>query len=103
MPTIHIFETEDSGEIYNISQCSDKIHDGDILVCLKQDVIAIMVGAWPTSLYEYSDVPSIHFEALVPEVMWNELDGGKYKDSVKIAGAIKNYTKISESQPTYYF
>jgi hypothetical protein len=38
MQGVHIFPEETSGEIYDITQTSDKIHDGDILVCVKDNL-----------------------------------------------------------------
>jgi hypothetical protein len=47
-PTVHTFDS--TGEAYDVSQCSDEIKNGDVLVVPDEDAIAIMLEAWPTAI-----------------------------------------------------
>lgn len=85
---MHIFPSESSGDIYDITQTSDKIKDGDVLVCMSEKVIAVMIEAWPTAIYQYIDTPH-SFHVAAPEVSLMELDEGKYEDAVKMAGSVR--------------
>jgi hypothetical protein len=52
VPKIHTFES--TGMAYDMSQCSDEIHDGDILSVPNERAVAVLIEAWPTAISENS-------------------------------------------------
>lgn len=64
----HTFEG-DSGDAYNQTQYRDDIHSGDILVVPSEQVIGVMVSAWPTAV----TVAHGKFHAVTPDKTWDEV------------------------------
>lgn len=50
MPTVHTFDS--TGEAYDASQTHDDIKDGDVLAVPSEQVVGILVQAWPTAVGE---------------------------------------------------
>jgi hypothetical protein len=48
VPTVHEFESTSCA--YDMSQCDDAIHDGDVLVVRSENAVAILLSAWPTAV-----------------------------------------------------
>ena len=84
MPTIHNFPGATSAEIYDLSQTTDGITDGDVLVM--DNAVAIMVQAWPT-LYK-GEQGQLHALAVDKGYDWGTLDEGRYVASVELADSI---------------
>jgi hypothetical protein len=49
MANVHIF-TCNSGRAYDLTQTSEHIHDGDVLIVVDEGIVGIMVEAWPIAL-----------------------------------------------------
>src|SRR4051794_38048547 len=85
----------DSGEAYDVTQTSDALRDGDLIVCEHEGerLIAVLVQAWPTrisgplgsSLHELSD-----------EYDWTTLDDGKYARSIEAHQRFVTHTSTKE-------
>lgn len=85
MPSIHNFPGVTSSDIYDLSQTTEGIKDGDVLVM--NDAIAIMVQAWPT-LYQ-GEQGQLHTLAIDKGYAWETMNDGKYIASVELAESVK--------------
>jgi hypothetical protein len=74
----------DTGEAYDITQCYDEIHDGDVLVVSLEGVVGVMVSAWPTA------VTAVHgeFHDLADGYTLDGIDDGKYALAAAVATEI---------------
>jgi hypothetical protein len=62
-PRVHILDEDDA---YAVTQTSDDIRDGDVLVVPSAGVVAVMVGAWPTTVV--GDGSDLDFHTLDADV-----------------------------------
>lgn len=72
--SIHTFAS--SREAYDASQCRSEIRDGDVLVALNENAVAVMVSAWPTAIDDGH--AGLAFHKLAFGVAWDavpNLDG----------------------------
>lgn len=79
----HVFY--DSGEAYDASQCSDHIHDGDVLLVPREGRVAVLVEAWPVLVGTGDPGPAFH--SWNPGVTFATSDDGKYLNSA-IVGTV---------------
>ena len=79
----HVFHS--SGEAYDVSQCSEAIHDGDVLLVPSERRVAVLVEAWP--ILVGTDDPGPAFHSFKPGVTFVTSDDGKYLNSA-IVGAV---------------
>jgi hypothetical protein len=77
-PMVHDLSNLDDGEVYDITQTSDDIKDGDILK-MSNNRAAILYRAWPTMAVGDSNV--LHQLKDSSPDAWKTLDGGKYQNS----------------------
>lgn len=75
-PTVHII-TSDSGQAYDLTQTSDDIRDGDVLIVPNEGIVAILYQAWPLALT--SENGRLHS---LRDSGWNL---GNYEESVILA------------------
>lgn len=74
-----------SGEAYNVSQSSDAVADGDILLVPSESRVAVLVGAWPVWVATDGDVGPGEFHTLADGVTWQTFEDGRYLRSVEVA------------------
>ena len=83
-PNVHdLTHMDDDGEVYDHTQTSDKIKDGDVMK-LKGNRAAVMVKAWPVITHGDSD--ELH-KTKEPNGI-NKMDRGRYKKSHELASSI---------------
>jgi hypothetical protein len=93
MCEIHDLRPADTGMAYDISQTSDEIHDGDVLIADHngRTIYAVMCSAWPTSLDGYGEelmedeTFQFHFFADIRDIY--TIEGGKYVAALDAANA----------------
>jgi hypothetical protein len=76
-PKLHTFET--TGEAYDASQTDDRIRDGDILHVPTEDVVGILLEAWPVAITEKHG----EFHLANDDLDWSSVEpvsGGAPKD-----------------------
>ena len=73
-----------TGEAYDITQCYDEIHDGDVLVVSLEGVVGVMVSAWPTAVTATRG----KFEGLADGYKLDGIEGGKYALAAAVAAEI---------------
>lgn len=87
-PRVHVFET--TGEAYDLSQCSDEIANGDVLVVPNENAVGVMLLAWPVALGP--DTSGDAFHQPTPDLDWTRVEGATgvfdYSLSRQIAGPI---------------
>lgn len=47
--TIHIFKNKTSGDVYDYTQTHDNIKNGDVLVVVDEELVGVMIEAWPVA------------------------------------------------------
>lgn len=80
MPKTHNLAHLSDGEIYDLTQTSDDIKDGDVLI-LSGGRTALLMGAWPTMVVGASD--ALH--RLMPGRTWGNIECGRYAFAAEIA------------------
>ena len=90
-PKVHTFDS--SVEAYDASQCDDDIANGDVLVVLSEDAIAILVEAWPVAISPEMSGESFHEGRLnfarVPSVSDTSISFD-FSESLALAQKIKS-------------
>lgn len=89
-PQVHDLRHMSHGEVYDHTQTSDKIHDGDVLHV--KGGSAILSKAWPIMVKGHSKV--LHHFA--DGHSWEHPSESHYKRAVKIARSLKEETEINE-------
>lgn len=88
---VHRFDS--TGEAYSASQTRDDIHDGDVLSVPSEQVVGILVSAWPTAVGErYGE-----FHQLAYEVDWDavpRVEGGTQDYSASFEMAVDELHEI---------
>ncbi|MFZ3569263.1 hypothetical protein ACNYS0_20135 [Streptomyces sp. BH034] len=81
-PAILEHRFDSTGEAYNMTQCRDDIHDGDVLIIEAEHVVGFLRSAWPAALTtEHGELHTITGDP-------RTLDDGKYAASVDRAEEI---------------
>lgn len=83
-PGIQVWYFDDSGDAYDATQCRECIDDGDVVVCLKEGVVGVLMTAWPTAVTRENG--ALH--TMAPGYHMNTTDDGKYCRSYDLACAI---------------
>ncbi len=78
-PQVHDLRHMSHGEVYDHTQTSDKIQDGDIMRV--KGGTAVMLGAWPTMVHGSSDV----LHGFKPGTKLKNIEGGSYQRSALLA------------------
>jgi hypothetical protein len=78
-PTVHTFAT--SQEAYDASQTRDEIRDGDVLSVPSEQVVGVLVEAWPVAITAQRG----SFHRLADGVAWENFEQGRYCESVHVA------------------
>lgn len=98
VPNVHYFDDtyDDTEYVYGVTQTNDSIKDGDILVVPSEEVVGIMMSAWPTAI----TVERGAFHSIDPNYVaegqqvplagssgeaWRTIDDGKYLQSYERA------------------
>lgn len=92
-PQVHDLSHMDDRQVYDITQTSDDIHDGDVLK-MSNNRVAILFQAWPTMVIGDSD--QLHQLEDPSPKKWQTLDDGKYKNSYELARTLVNNDMLSE-------
>lgn len=58
--TIHRHADLSATEMYDITQTSDEIKDGDLFVCSGGKVVGFLMKAWPTVLFGSDETKELH-------------------------------------------
>ena len=83
-PKVHDLRHMSHGEVYDLTQTSDEIHDGDVLHV--KGGAAIMFKAWPTMVK--GDSKSLHSWDTDAGNSWDDEEVSHYKRAVDIANAL---------------
>ena len=78
-PKVHDLRDMDHDEVYDHTQTSNKIKDGDVMRV--KNGTAAMIGAWPTMIHGKSDV----LHSFKPGTSIKTIDGGSYHKTSKLA------------------
>ncbi|UWM52085.1 hypothetical protein N0X72_25405 [Streptomyces carpaticus] len=81
-PKIVVHRFADSYEAYDAAMSCATIHDGDVLVVESEEIVAVLVGAWPAA------ITTAHGELHTITEDPRTLDGGKYAASATRAEQI---------------
>jgi hypothetical protein len=92
-PSIHRFDN--TGDAYDETQYRDDIRDGDVLVVESEGVVGILYEAWPTAVTSEAG----HFHRLKDGATWEELEGGRYQASLRLALRFMRETDRDASEP----
>lgn len=82
-PGIGVWFFTSTGEAYDVSQCDDRINDGDLLVVPTERVAGVLVKAWPVAATPEAG----KFHAPQPGFDWADVEGDNYTRSHKAAEA----------------
>ena len=93
-PKVHDLRHMSHGEVYDHTQTSDDIRDGDVLRV--KGGSAIMYKAWPTMVH--GDSKTLH--TLDTGYSWNDKDVSHYKRAVDIAKSLKEMGPTSSRRST---
>jgi len=87
MPKVHWLLDYSDGEVYDLTQYSDDVDDGDVLVCNEADGphVVILNRAWPSVV---NDPNNQVFHRLAPGYDWETVEDGRYSESYRIAQEI---------------
>jgi len=66
-PVEHSFDS--TGEAYDACQTLDYIHDGDILIVPSEEVVGVLIEAWPTAVGEQRG----EFHQMGEDEDWHEI------------------------------
>lgn len=66
-PVEHSFDS--TAEAYNMSQTWDAIQDGDILIVPSENVVGVMIEAWPVAVSENTG----EFHKLDDDIDWSAI------------------------------
>ena len=94
-PKVHDLRDMDHDEVYDHTQTSNKIKDGDVMRV--KNGTAAMIGAWPTMIHGKSDV----LHSFKPGTSIKTIDGGSYHKTSKLADlthGIKEELEIVEAR-----
>lgn len=94
-PKVHDLRHMDHDEVYDHTQTSDEIKDGDVMRV--KNGTAAMIGAWPTMIHGKSDV----LHSFKPGTSIKTIDDGTYHKTSKLADAthgIKEEVEIDEAK-----
>lgn len=80
---VHEMRDHESVELYDATQSSDDIKDGDVVVGMS--AVVILVECWPVIVKGDDDGT---FHRLTDGISWEFLDGGKYASAAIAALAI---------------
>jgi hypothetical protein len=81
----HTFES--SAEAYDVSQCTDAIRDGDVLLVPSEGLAAILMGAWPVAVAADERGPGA-FHTLTDAADFRNVAHGAYLRSASVAVAL---------------
>lgn len=103
-PVVHDLTNMSHGEVYDHTQTSSKIHDGDVLKV--KGGVAAMVGAWPAMVHGTSKV----LHSFNPGSDIHKIDNGSYHQTAKLADKIhgikedvEQIDEISKELATAFF
>jgi hypothetical protein len=89
-PKVHDLRHMSHGEVYDHTQTSDKIRDGDVLHV--KGGAAIMYKAWPTMVH--GDSKALH--SFDTGKSWDDKEVSHYKRAVNIAKSLKEEVELDE-------
>ena len=90
-PKVHDLRHMSHGEVYDHTQTSDKIHNGDVLHV--KGGVAAMIDAWPTMIHGKSDV----LHSFKAGTTIHNIDGGAFHKTGKVADKLHGIKEEVES------
>lgn len=97
---VHRFPGNTSAEVYAFSQTCDVIKDGDVLVVPDEDVVGVLVGAWPVAASpEHGSFHPTQPGFDWANVAWDEQSTKDYRASHVAAQAEIVGTRLTPQQP----
>lgn len=82
-PGVGVWFFTSTGEAYDVSQCDDRIQDGDILAVPSEGVVGVLIKAWPVAATPEAG----KFHAPMDGFDWANVEGDNYTRSHKGAEA----------------